>query len=251
MSFQYSPLRVAKFFLDFEAPLTKICLKYIKEDKLIKKYIYYLFGVIFMSLGVTLTLISDLGAGGWDALPENLYKLTGISIGTWVIGIALILLIVAAILKREFIKYKAFITSIVMGKLIDLFYFYLEPFRETNSFADRILFLLVGLIVIGMGCAITFVTHLPKNHTETFVFSIVDTTEFSYQKTKTLVDISALTIAVVIGFKLKDFSNLGLGTILNSFFMGTIIHYCLPFAQKGQDLLLKVEKSQVKKEPDL
>ncbi|WP_320048118.1 DUF6198 family protein [uncultured Ilyobacter sp.] len=218
---------------------------------MIKKYIYYLFGVIFMSLGVTLTLISDLGAGGWDALPENLYKLTGISIGTWVITIALILLIVAAMLKREFINYKAFITSIVMGKLIDLFYFYLEPFRETNSFTDRILFLVFGLIVIGVGCAITFVTGLPKNHTETFVFSIVDTTKFSYQKAKTIVDISALTIAVIIGFKLKDFSNLGLGTIFNSFLMGTIIHYCMPLTQKVMDVIYGVEKREVKKEADL
>lgn len=204
-----------------------------------------------MSLGVTLTLISDLGAGGWDALPENLYKLTGISIGTWVIMIALILLIIAAILKREFINYKAFITSIVMGKLIDLFYFHLEPLRETNSFTDRILFLVFGLIIIGLGCAITFVTGLPKNHTETFVFSIVDTTTFSYQKTKTVVDISALTIAVIIGFKLKDFSNLGLGTILNSFLMGTIIHYCMPITKNGMDILLKVKEVDLKKESDL
>jgi len=214
---------------------------------LIKKYIYYVIGLIFISLGVTLTLISDLGAGGWDALPENLYKLTGISIGTWVIAIALILLIVAAILKKEFINYKAFITSIVLGKLIDLFYFYLEPFRETNSFTNRIFFLLLGLIIIGIGCAITFVTNLPKNHTETFVFSIVDTTNLSYQKAKTIADISALIIAVILGFKLKDFSNLGLGTIFNSFFMGTIIHYCMPVVTKLFNLFMKVEETSIKK----
>lgn len=204
-----------------------------------------------MSLGVTLTLVSDLGAGGWDALTENLYKLTGVSIGTWVITVALTLLLVAAVLKKEFINYKAFITSIVMGKLIDVFYFYLEPFRETNTFPMRVFILLLGLIVIGAGCAITFVTGLPKNHTETFVFSVVDTTKMSYQKAKTIVDISALTIAVIIGLKLKDFSNLGLGTILNSFFMGTIIHYCLPATTKVFDIIMKVKENNIKKEVDL
>jgi uncharacterized membrane protein YczE len=214
---------------------------------LIKKYIYYLIGLIFISLGVTLTLISNLGAGGWDALTENLYKLTGISIGTWVIAVALILLIIVAILKKEFINYKAFIVSIITGKLIDLFYFYLVFLKEIDSFVIRFLLLFIGLILIGAGCAITFVTELPKNHTETFVFSVIDVTNFPYQKAKTLIDISALTIAVIIGLKLKDFSNLGLGTILNSFFMGTIIHYCLPIVTKGFNLFMKIKESDLKK----
>jgi len=199
---------------------------------LIKKYIYYLIGVIFLALGVTLTLVSDLGAGGWDALTENLYKLTGVSIGTWVIIVAVTLLIISAILRKEFINYKVFITSIVLGKLIDFFYIFLAPLRELDSILIRIIILIVGLLVIGSGCAITFVTKLPKNHTEEFVFSVAKVTKFSYQKAKTIVDISALVIAVIIGIKLQDFSNLGLGTILNSFFMGTIVHYCMPTASK-------------------
>lgn len=179
-----------------------------------------------------MTLVSDLGAGGWDALTENLYKLTGISIGTWVIIVAITLLVMSAILRREFFNIKVFMTSIVLGKLIDFFYFFLAPLREIDIIPVRVLILVLGLLIIGIGCAITFVTKLPKNHTEEFVFSVAGVTKFSYQKAKTIIDISALAIAVIIGVKLQDFSNLGLGTILNSFFMGTIVHYCMPAATK-------------------
>lgn len=192
-----------------------------------------------LALGITLTLISDLGAGGWDALMENLYKATDIKIGTWVILVALILLVIAALLQREFINYKAFIVSVLMGQMIDCFYYPLSSILRSDSFVLKLLLLLLGLILIGVGCAMMFVTHFPKNHTEAFVFSIVDTTNISYQKVKTGADITALLIAVLIGFKLKDFSNFGVGTILSSLFMGTIIHHMLPFCERGIRIISK------------
>lgn len=193
---------------------------------------YYLIGIFLLALGITFTLISDLGAGGWDALAENLYKLTDIKVGNWVIIIALILLIVAAILKKEFINYKSLIISIILGKLIDFCYYPLIKVLKTDIFSVRLMLLLIGLIFIGTGCAMMFVTNFPKNHTESFVFSIVDTTGVSYNKIKTIADISAFIISLILGVMLKDFSNLGIGTILSSFFMGTIIHYTFPIAQK-------------------
>lgn len=197
------------------------------------KVTYYLIGLSLLALGITFTLISDLGAGGWDALVENLYKLTDIKVGNWVIIVALVLLIVAAILKKEFINYKAFIVSIILGKLIDFYYYPLIEILRSESLAMKLALLLVGLILIGAGCAMMFVTKFPKNHTEAFVFSIVDTTGVPYHKVKTIADVSALVVAIGIGIKLKDFSNLGIGTVLSSFFMGSIIHYILPSAEKG------------------
>jgi len=210
-------------------------LEYLLKEmlKLFFKSIYYLIGLFLLALGIAFTLISDLGAGGWDALVENLYKLTDIRVGNWVIIVAFILLIIAAILKKEFIDYKAFIVSIILGKLIDLCYYPLIQVLKSESLAIKLLLLLTGLVLVGTGCAMMFVTKFPKNHTEAFVFSIVDTTGVSYHKVKTAADVSALIIAVGIGIKLKDFSNLGIGTILSSFFMGSIIHYILPSAEKG------------------
>lgn len=209
------------------------------------KSIYYLIGLFLLALGITLTLISDLGAGGWDALVENLYKLTDIRVGNWVIIVAFLLLIVAAVLKKEFINYKAFIVSIILGKLIDFCYYPLIQLLKSDSLVIRLALLIIGLILVGAGCAMMFVTKFPKNHTEAFVFSIVDTTGIPYHKIKTAADIGALIIAVGIGIKLRDFSNLGVGTILSSFFMGTIIHYILPSAEKGLINLTKGEKKNL------
>lgn len=203
------------------------------------KVTYYLIGLFLLALGITFTLISNLGAGGWDALVENLYKLTDIKIGNWLIIIAFILLIVAAILKKEFLNYKAFIVSVILGKLIDFCYYPLIQVLKSENFVIKFFILFIGLILVGIGCAMMFVTKLPKNHTETFVFSIVDTTGISYRKIKTVADVSALIIAIVIGFKLKDFSNLGLGTIFSSFFMGSIIHYMMPLTKTGLYYLKK------------
>lgn len=111
---------------------------------------------------------------------ENLYKATDIKIGTWVILIALILIIIAALLTKEFINYKAFIASVLMCKMIDFFYYPLSSLLRYDSFILKLFLLLSGLILIGGGFAMMFVIHFPKNHTEAFVFSIVDTRNISY-----------------------------------------------------------------------
>lgn len=200
---------------------------------LAKRMIYYIAGYILLSLGVTLTLLSELGAGGWDALVQNLYKMTSITMGIWLFIIAVVLVLAASIIKRQFPDIKVMFVAFITGKFIDFWYYIVFDSMEFENIMGRLTILLLGLFIIAFGSAMIFVTHLPKNHTETFVFSIVDTFSFQYKSVKTIADTCALCLALAFGFILKDFSNLGLGTILSTFCMGAVTQSFMPFAGKG------------------
>lgn len=205
----------------------------------IQKIIYYIIGIVLLSLGVTLTLISELGAGGWDALVENLYRITSVSMGMWVFILAIVLVLLASVIKRKLPDLFALAVAFLTGRFIDFWYSLLFDSLDINGFIGRLSILLLGLLLIAFGSAMIFVTNLPRNHTETFVFSIVDTFHIQYKIVKTIADTSALGIALFSGFILSDFTNLGLGTIISTFFMGVLTQFFMPFADKGLNYLTK------------
>ncbi len=197
-----------------------------------RKVIYYVVGLIFLSLGVTFTLLSELGAGGWDALVENLFKMTSITIGIWMFMIAFVFVFVASMIKRQLPDIRVIFVAFLTGKFIDFWYFTVFDSMEIKNIIGKFIILVLGLLLIAFGSAMIFVTHLPKNHTETLVFSIVDTFTIQYKYVKTTADICALCLAFACGLIIKDFSNLGLGTVFNTFFMGVLTQAFLPFAGK-------------------
>lgn len=224
--------RLTMFFLknEWRGKIRKI------EREKIKDIIYYLIGIFTLSLGITLTLASELGAGGWDALVENLYKLTSVSMGMWVFIIAVLLISFASLIKKKKLDLQALIVAFFTAKCIDFWYYFIFNILESINIWLRLTTLILGLVLIGFGSAMIFVTKLPKNHTETFVFSIVDTFNIQYKVVKTAADIVALVLALILGLVIKDFSNLGLGTILSTVFMGIVTQSLIPIAQKGLEI---------------
>lgn len=202
-----------------------------ERTKLIK-YSFYFLGIIFLGFGITLTLVSNLGAGGWDALIQNLSSITSITIGKCLWSIAIILLLISGVILKKIPDIKVLIVSWITGLIIDIFYYVVLKNLNINSLYLRGTVLILGLLCVALGCSMMFVTNLPKNHTETLVFSIVDRFGYSYKTIKIFLDSLALFIAIGIGVILKDFSNLGIGTFISSFFMGYLIDKFLPITKK-------------------
>ena len=78
----------------------------------IKRYIIFLIGILVMTLGVSLTVKSEVGAGAYDSINfglANLFKIS-VSIAIWVTSF--IVVIIASILRRKFLKLTTFVTAI-------------------------------------------------------------------------------------------------------------------------------------------
>ena len=67
---------------------TKIMVK-----RLIKmKYVFYVLGILILTLGISFTIQSDLGTSPFDALLVGLSLNVGLTVGSWEIIIALLLI---------------------------------------------------------------------------------------------------------------------------------------------------------------
>ena len=177
----------------------------------------WLFGIIFVALGVSICSKADLGVSMIAApafvVSEALCNLwSGFSVGMveYIIQ-GLLLILLCVVVGRWNWKYLlAFAVAVIYGYTLNFFLWILSPI-EFNSVALRWVMLLVGDAITAFGVACFFRTYMPLQVYELFVAEISKNFKFSINKTKWSFDLSLLAISVmlaVVFFAGKDSFNI-------------------------------------------
>ena len=168
--------------------------------------IYWLLGVLFVSLGVALCSKADLGVSMIAAPPFILQEAIapywpGCTVGTMeYIFQGFLLVVLCLAVQRAKIKYLfSFVVAFLYGMVLDLWLLILgrEPF---DAVWMRWLFLIVGDCITAFGVACFFRTYLPLQVYELFVAEVADRYRFSVAKTKLSYDMASLVISLILAF---------------------------------------------------
>src|SRR5699024_1972936 len=82
----------------------------------------YISGLIIFSYGIATAInVQHLGIHPWDVLSVGLFELFGLTIGTWNIIVGFILIGIALILDRTYVKLGTFVNAVVIGVLVDFY----------------------------------------------------------------------------------------------------------------------------------
>ncbi len=79
------------------------------------KYVFFVLGIFILSLGISFTIQSDLGTSPFDALLVGLSINVGLTVGSWEIIIALILICCNSLLKKTKTRIFRVVNSIYNG----------------------------------------------------------------------------------------------------------------------------------------
>ncbi|NLY79157.1 MAG: YitT family protein [Lysinibacillus sp.] len=189
---------------------------------------FYLVGISIMSLGVTMIIKGeDVGVNAWDVLHIALYKTLGLTIGIWSIIVGLLIIAFTSISYRRLPKIGTWINLVMIGALID-FYYWLLP--DAQSFAFQLVYFLLGILVLSFGTGMYISPNLGSGPRDSLMMWIVDKLGGSIKMAR----ISLEFIVALIGWVLGG--PLGVGTIIIALFSGYIVQFALPYFQK---LLLK------------
>ncbi|MBE4910590.1 membrane protein [Bacillus luteolus] len=189
---------------------------------LILRILFYIIGLLVTSLGVSLTIKADLGAGAWDALNVGLSTTVGFTVGTWVIIVGIILIIVNALLMKVRPEYLAVIPIFLMGPFIDFWLLIAFPNWEPEGFIYQLIILLLGLLGLSMGISIYLQAKFPLIPIDNFMVAIKSRLPINLGMAKTIGEITALLFAFL--FK----GPIGLGTIIVTFLIGPLIQVFFP-----------------------
>ncbi|WNF36766.1 membrane protein [Bacillaceae bacterium IKA-2] len=192
----------------------------------IKRGISFLLGLFILSLGISLTIISRLGAGAWDALAVGLSVLLGFTVGTWVILIGVILIFVNAIILRSKPEYIAIVTVLLLGYFIDFWLLYALDNFVPGTIAMQIVVLLGGVVLMGGGIATYLQGKFAIIPIDRLMMAIQTRLKVSLMVGKTIAEITALILAFIFG------GPIGVGTIVVTLSIGPMIQSFFPYLER-------------------
>ena len=202
----------------------------------------WLFGILFVALGVSICSKADLGVSMIAApafvLQEAIFPhLPWISVGVAEYMIQGLLLIMLCLIVRRF-DWRfllAFAVAVLYGYVLDLFLLLLGGLT-VESIPLRYLMLLLGDCITAFGVACFFRTYMPLQVYELFVAEIGTVFRININKVKLCFDLSLLVISIVLALSLfdirgfdwsaigcKSYHSIGLGTLITTLINSPII----------------------------
>lgn len=183
----------------------------------------YLIGLIVLTLGITFTIQSALGASPFDALLVGLYRTFGLTIGSWEIVVGTSLVLCNAIADKKRPEYYALITSFVTGLGIDAWLFLLRDWIVPQTWIGQWTCVVLGIVLIGLGVAIYLQSSFAPNPMDRSMLILSRLTGLSTTYARAIISI----VLVIIAFFFDG--AIGIGTLVNALFTGVFISLFIPY----------------------
>ncbi|RRD93158.1 membrane protein [Clostridiales bacterium COT073_COT-073] len=190
---------------------------YFRGKELVISLFLYFGGMFAIGFGAVMTINSQAGAGGYDALTFALSDHWNIPVSYAIYSISFLALITAAILRRGYPNIAAFVTSFILGQIFDFWKYLLTDVKGT-SFLSSLTFLLIGICFISLGVGAYILSKLPTNPIDDFVLALTER-GLSLRVAKLSFDIPCFVLAIFLG------GQIGWGSVVITLSLGPIIQF--------------------------
>lgn len=196
----------------------------------------WLFGIVFVALGVSICSKADLGVSMIAApafiISEALSELSNffsVGVTEYIIQGILLFLLCIVIRRFDWRFLLSFAVAVIYGYTLD-FFLWLTEGIVIEAVVAKWVALIIGDMITAFGVACFFRTYMPLQVYELFVSEISKKFNIIITKVKSGFDISLLVISILLAFTLFgdnspvkwseigsfSFHNLGLGTIITT-----------------------------------
>ena len=192
----------------------------------------YVFGIVFVAMGVVLMEKADFGVSMVVAPAYLLYRWLSpiwsfFSFGMAEYCLQAVLLIVMSLLLRKFrISYLfSFVTAVIYGFVLDGF-MALGTFLPLDAMWQRFAYYIFGMLFCAAGVSAMFHTYISPEAYELFVKEVSAHFHVNINKFKTGYDCTSCLVGVVMSFLifgLGHFEGVKWGTIVCALINGTVI----------------------------
>lgn len=190
------------------------------------RILFFLVGQFILSLGITLTIKSNLGSGAWDALNVGLSETIGLTPGTWVVLVGIILIITNALMVKRRPDIGAIITLFLTGVFIDFWLLQVFDQLSLSDFLHKLLVFAGGLLTISIGLAIYIQAKFSLSPIDNLMMALRERFGFNLMVAKTAGEILALILAFIFN------GPIGIGTLIVTFAIGPLIQVFFPYFER-------------------
>ncbi len=179
-------------------------------------------GLAFFGFGITLFLRANLGLAPWDIFHKGLSEKFDISIGLVIEGVGLLLLLLWIPLRQR-PGVGTILNAIEIGLVVNL----TQPIiGEPDQLIIRVLMVIAGVIVIGLGSALYIGAGLGSGPRDGLMLGLskrsIAGRQISIRVARTVVEISVMVAGLFLG------GSIGIGTLIFMFGIGPLVQLILP-----------------------
>jgi uncharacterized membrane protein YczE len=175
-----------------------------------------LLGIVAIGVAIALSIEADLGVGPWDVLHQGLAETTGLSFGTVVVLVGLLVL-VAWIPLRQRLGLGTVVNTLTIGFVADVS---LHVLPSTDALALRVPLLALAIAVFGAGGGLYIGAGLGPGPRDGLMTAIAARGHRLWA-VRTALEMSALVAGAVLG------GTVGPGTVVIALSIGPLTHAAL------------------------
>ena len=206
------------------------------------RILMYILGLFILTIGISISVKSDLGVSPLSSLPYTMTCVWGIEMGkATIIFHCLLVLLQAILLGRKFkpINLLQVLAGIIFGYFTTFCNYLISFIPSPNNMVDQIMMALISTFFVAAG---TFF-YLPANILPLAGEGIVDTiavvTKTEFSNIKIMFDSFLVLVSVIICFiVLHNLGSVGIGTLIAALLVGTEIGYLTKLFGKWRDKII-------------
>ncbi len=210
----------------------------IKE--LVLRVVILLIGLTIAHLGVTLFLLTDLGADPFNVLVQGIFRtissvtgMTALTHGYTHIAICFLIILVLLIVDRSYIKIGTILCMVCGGPIIDFFTRLLQfIFAQERTLWFKLPVLALGCVILAFGMTIVIKSDAGTGPNDLVALVISEKSHKKFGIVRIIVDVSFVVVGFVLG------GSFGIGTIVCACLVGPVAGFFLPQSEKIVERIL-------------
>lgn len=185
-----------------------------------KRIAIYLVGLSITSFGIALIVLSQIGAGPWDAVAVGLNSHLGLTIGLWSIIAQALVVFITWFIERKRFQYGSVVAIVLRSWFLDIWiYVILSNVDFTSSVALQWFTLLMGVVSAGIGIGIYIEAKLPRTPIDGLMMALHERFRWSLSVSRIGIELSGVMIALLLS------GPVGFGTLLIAVTLGRIVQF--------------------------
>ncbi len=215
----------------------------VKNENYAVRLVVYLMGLFIMTLGVSMSVKSNLGVSPVSSIPYTITCITGLEMGKATIVFHIVLVVLQILILRSAFQIKNLL-QVVVGVVFGYFTTfsnYLFSFLPTaDNMVIRLGMMLVSTVLIAIGIFFYLPSDIVPLAGEGAMKAISDKTNIVFNKVKIGFDISMVVISLIACLTvLRQFGSVGIGTVIAAVLVGAVLGVLTKLFGEKRDMLLQ------------
>lgn len=215
----------------------------VKNENYAVRLVVYLMGLFIMTLGVSMSVKSNLGVFPVSSIPYTITCITGLEMGKATIVFHIVLVVLQILILRGAFQIKNLlqvVVGVVFGYFTTFSNYLFSFLPTTDNMVIRLGMMLVSTVLIAIGIFFYLPSDIVPLAGEGAMKAISDKTNIVFNKVKIGFDISMVVISLIACLTvLRQFGSVGIGTVIAAVLVGAVLGVLTKLFGEKRDMLLQ------------